>query len=82
MGETTLTNLNVVVKKEVVRRRKHGLTYCRPERKGIGRAAKIEGSRCRECGFRIRGNNHENGFHHETAILNETPGSTKPRKRI
>ena len=73
---------NVLVKKEVVKRSRQGLTYCRPEMKGCGRAAKTEGSRCGECGFRIRGSNHAEGSHHCVAKENKTPGSTKPRKRI
>lgn len=82
MGETILTNLTAAVKKEATKRRKQGLTYCRPEMKGRGRAAKIEGSRCEKCGFRIRGGNHAEGFHHCIAKMNKTPGSTKPRKII
>ena len=26
--------------------------------------AKIESKKCKECGFRIRGANHEKGLHH------------------
>lgn len=41
-----------------------GLTYCRPEKKGMGRASRTSDKWCIECGKRKRGDNHNEGSHH------------------
>jgi hypothetical protein len=41
-----------------------GLTYCRPDKKGMGRASKTSEKWCSECGHKRRGINHDQGTHH------------------
>lgn len=44
-----------------------GLTYCRSEKKGIGKAIQTSAKYCKVCGFHNRGPNHIFGSHHQTA---------------
>lgn len=40
-----------------------GLTYCRSEMKGKGRAARTSAKYCPDCGLKVRGPNHLSGGH-------------------
>jgi hypothetical protein len=44
--------------------RNQGLTYCRKEKHGIGRATRTSKKYCSICNQKIRGINHEQGKFH------------------
>lgn len=41
-----------------------GLTFCRADKKGMGKANKTSEKWCPECGYKKRGDNHNEGSHH------------------
>jgi len=46
------------------KKQQHGGTYCRPEKKGMGKGQRTSTKRCSECGLRKRGAGHAQGSHH------------------
>ncbi len=66
-GETMETkDVKQKIKKLVknMLRKNQGLTYCRSEKRGQGKAPRTSGKYCTVCNCRIRGENHEEGTHH------------------
>jgi hypothetical protein len=57
MSEQTKTS------KELVKRQRQGLTFCRPGKAGKELAGRS--NTCPECGFRVRGDKHAYGPHHQ-----------------
>ena len=47
-----------------------GLTYCRPDHKGVGKAGRTSNKYCKACSHKIRGKNHVHGKQHQKACIN------------
>lgn len=47
-------------------KKEKGLTFCRKEMKGRGKATRTSKKYCPDCKLKIRGKNHEQGNHHKT----------------
>lgn len=55
----------------MARNTNQGATYCRPELRGCPRKERTSDKYCLECGYKIRGENHIEGSHHRSKLLNQ-----------
>lgn len=58
-----------------------GTLYCQPALRGKAKTSKTSPQYCKDCGFKIRGKNHENGDHHKGIKIKQIGKSGGGRRR-